>query len=219
MKKLLIMIVPLIALFPVGCRVPVGEDNPSTETTGGQIEEVSDLFVQQADGGYLFTTNDPAYWGPYGYTLWAMPCPTQATFTRRDVTLIKTSGNANAGYGIVFCQYDTGNASHDETMLVVMINKSGQYSVGEATSSVYSAYTSSLWIQDAHLAQGDGMPNEVEVARDASGLFTLSLNKTPVMTFHDGRTPLHTGGGQGYIAVISPQDSCPSIPVSVTYKE
>ena len=39
------------------------------------------------------------------------------------------------------------------------------------------------------------------------------------MTFHDGRTPPEAGGGDGYLAVISPQDSFPQTAVTVNFKE
>lgn len=217
------MVLPLIVLFPLGCPAPAGENNGTPgapDTSGGDVAQKDDLFVAQGDGSYVFTTNDTAYWGPYGYTLWAvMPALSQPTFTQRDVVLTKSSGNAAAGYGIVFCQYDSGNPAHDETMLIVMINTQQQYSVGEATGSVYSPYTNPTWVQDLHLVKGGGNPNEVLVTRDAGGLFSLALNGTQVMTFRDGRTPVQSGGGGGYLAVISPQDSFPAIPVSISYKD
>jgi len=216
----LIILMPLVVLLPSGCPSPAGGnpgpiDDPGT---GGVVEQKSDLFVQQ-NGGYGFTTNDTAYWGPNGYTLWALPLAGQQTFTQRDVTLIKSSGNAYAGYGIIFCHYDTGNPSLGETMLVVMINTQQQYSVGEAIGSVYTPYTSATWMQSLSLTRGYGVTNDLKVKRDADGLFHLSLNSIEAMTFHDGRTPLREGGGDGYLAVISPQDSFPTNPVTVSYME
>ena len=104
-------------------------------------------------------------------------------------------------------------------MLVAMINTQQQYSVGKATGSVYTRYTSSTWVQSTVLGKGYGVPNDVKITRDSSGLFTLTLNAVIVMTFRDGRIPLQTGGGDGYLAVISPQDSFPGTPVTVTYKD
>ena len=90
-----------------------------------------------------------------------------------------------------------------------MINAQRQYSVGEANGSVYTPYTASTWMPSSSLAMGYGMTNTVQVTRDAGGLFTLSLNGDVTMTFRDGRTPLHSGGGDGYLVVISPgQLSC-----------
>ena len=222
MKKTpLIVLAPLIILLPVGCPTPAGNNPapPSDPGTGGVVQQQNNLFVSQPNGEYDFLTNDSAYQGTNGYTLWALPLPGQTVFTKRDVTLTKSGGNGYAGYGIVFCQYDTGNPSLGETMLVAMINTQQQYSVGEATGSVYTRYTSSTWVQSTVLGKGYGVPNDVKITRDSSGLFTLTLNAVIVMTFRDGRIPLQTGGGDGYLAVISPQDSFPGTPVTVTYKD
>jgi hypothetical protein len=223
MKRLSLTILMPFVILLSGCPSPGGGGpGPAPDPgTGGVVEQKSDLFVLQTggSGGYAFTTNDSAYWGPSGYTLWALPLPGQPTFAQRDVTLKKTSGNTYAGYGIVFCQYDTGNPSLGETMLVVMINAQKQYSVGEATGSVYTPYTSPTWIQSQYLTYGYGGPNNVKVTQDAVSQFHLSLNGNEVMTFRDGRTPLHSGGGDGYLVVISPQDSFPGTPVTVSYMD
>ena len=208
-----------IIFHVVGCQPWTEEEADTEDTLAGPVVEQSSLFVEQEDGSYLFTTNDPAYWGPNGYTVWALPCLPQVTFTQRDVLLAKQSGNTYAGFGLVFCQYDTGDPALGETMLVVMINTQQQYSVGEATGSQYTAYTNPTWIQDPILGKGYGLSNEVRVTRDFSGLFTLVLNEKQIMTFRDGRIPLHPGGGEGYIAVISPLDGFPLTQVSICYRD
>ena len=221
MKRIaLVILMPAVILFLSGCPSPGGGTQAVVDDTGtaGVVEQKSELFVQ-LNGVYDFTTNDSAYWGPNGYTLWALPLAGQQTFTQRDVTLIKKSGNAYAGYGIIFCQYDTGNPSLGETMLVAMINTQQQYTIGEAAGSVYTPYTSPTWVQNPGLAKGYGMTNNLKVTRDVDGLFHLSLNGSEAMTFRDGRIPLQAGGGDGYLAVISPQDSFPGTPVTVSYTE
>ena len=224
MKRLAgILIASLSVPILVGCRFSsAGSSSGGTSAGGdssGTVAQEDKLFLKQADGGFLFSTNDQAYWGSSGYTLWSLSCPSQTPFTQRDVALTKTSGDGYAGYGIVLCEYDSGDADNDETMLVVMINTQQQYSVGEATGSVYTAYTSPTWIQSLSLSRGYGMTNEVKVTRDGTGLFTLYLNGSQAMTFHDGRTPLQSGGGDGYIAVISPQDNFPQTPVTISYTD
>lgn len=220
-RAALVILMPLIMLLPIGCPVSAGGGPGDTvdAATGGEVKQQDDLFVPQADGSYSFSTNDSAYWGPDGYTLWSMSLLVQEPFTQRDVTLVKISGNAYAGYGFIFCQYAVSGAPQQETMLVVMINTEGQYSVGEATGSEYTSYTSPIWIQGLSLNTGYGISNTAKVTRDQSGLFTLFLNGTQVMTFHDGRIPVQTGGGNGYLTVISPQDSFPGSPVSVSYRD
>jgi len=214
-----VIAVSLVVLLPQACQAPIGNDKGKADAPSEAVVETSDLFVVQTDGSCTFSTNDPAYWGPYGYTLWAMPCPAQPTFTQRDVLLTKQSGNLTAGYGIVFCQYSTANQANDETMLIVMINAKQQYSVGEATGSVYTPYTTPMWVEDKILSGGIGMNNEVKVTRESDGNFSLFLNGKQAMSFSDGRRPLQTGGGEGYLVVISPQDSFPANPVTVTFKD
>ena len=81
----------------------------------------SDLFV--VDGGDVtFTTNDPAYWTENGYTLWAPTGGSPNPFASIGRNLVKTEGDADAGYGLVFCHYDTHDSAFAETMLVVMLN-------------------------------------------------------------------------------------------------
>jgi len=48
-----------------------------------------------------------------------------------------------------------------------------------------------------YLNRGYGVTNEMRITRDAGRLFTLSLNNNQIMTFHDGRIPVQTGGGDG----------------------
>ncbi len=210
----------LLAAILAGC--PSANTGTTTTTDNGPgdvVEQNSNLFVPQSDPkSYRFSTNDSAYWGPNGYTLWGLSLAGQIPFLQRDVTLVKTSGNTYAGYGVVFCEYETGTPAV-ETMLLVMINTQQQYSVGSVTGSDYTPYTNPMWIQDLHLNRGYGIANEVKITRDANGLFTLSLNNNQVMTFQDGRAPVQTGGGDGFLVVISPQDSFPQIPVTVSYTE
>ena len=219
MRRAAWIVLPSLAVLLFGC--PSSYD-PGKMALGDDIsgvEQRDELFVQQPDDSWLFSTNDNAFWGPNGYTLWALPLPGQSAFARRDVDLVKSSGNAWAGYGIVFCQLDTGDPSTGESMALVMINTQQQYSLGEVNGSRYTPYTSPTWVSHPGLNRGYGVANRVTVTRDAGGLFTLYLNQAQVMTFHDGRIPVPTGGGDGYLVVISPQDVFPQSPVSVSFLE
>ena len=226
MKRRVCAALPSLAVLLVltSCTKPdAGSPPPDTTTPGGSVQQQSSLFVQSASNTneHDFSTNDPAYWGINGFTLWALPSsfPVQAPFSTRDVTVVKGSGDGYAGYGIVFCSYDTGSSPAVETFLLVMINTQQQYSVGEVTGSSYTPYTTSTWVSSSYLAKGYGVTNHVVITRNGTGLFALSLNSQQVMTFRDGRTPTQTGGADGYLVVISPQDSFPQTPVSVTFTE
>ena len=189
---------------------------------GGSVQDDSLFVYDGANSTYSFYTTDASYVGPNGYTLWSLSRPSQSPFLSRDVTLVKSSGNLYAGFGIVFCEYALSGGT--ETMLVAMINANGQYSVGEATGSVYAPYTASTWVDANALSQvlnkGYGASNELALSRDAgSGQFSLMLNGVHVFDFKDQRLPLVTGGGEGYLAVISPQESFPDKPVSIVFTE
>jgi len=213
------IVLPPLAILLCGCPFSYPPQETTTSEDTGGAEQHDELFVQQPDQSWLFSTNDSAFWGPNGYTLWALPLAGQATFAMRDVELVKNSGNAWAGYGIIFCQLVTGEPSSEESMLLVMINTQQQYSLGEVSGSRYTPYTSPTWVSHSGLNRGYGIVNRVTVTRDAGGLFTLYVNQVPVMTFRDGRTPVPAGGGDGYLAVISPQDVFPQSPVTVSYME
>jgi hypothetical protein len=213
------IVLPSLAVLLCGCPSSYPPQETPTSEDSGSTEQHDELFVQQPDQSWLFSTNDSAFWGPNGYTLWSLPLAGQATFATRDVQLVKSSGNAWAGYGIIFCQLVTGGPSSEESMLLVMINTQQQYSLGEVSGSRYTPYTSPTWVSHSALNRGCGVVNRVTLTRDAGGLFTLYVNQVQVTTFRDGRTPVPAGGGDGYLAVISPQDIFPQSPVTVSYKE
>jgi len=220
MRKLaLVILAVLIVLLAAGCPSPTTGKTTVDHGTGGSSTQHDELFVTTDNQTFSFSTKDTAYWGPDGYSLWTLRQDGgQSPFVSRRVNVVKSSGNDYAGYGVIFCQYDTGD-SRGESMLVVMINTQRQYSVGEVTGSSYAPFTTPTWIQSPSLHNGYGVSNEIGVTGDGVGQFTLTLNGTKVMAFTDGRLPLETGGGDGYLAVISPHDSFPLIPVSVSYTE
>ena len=210
-----------LALF-AGCVPPGTEPEPEPLSP---IRQVDDLFVDvdvDGDGdddGYQLTTNDSAFWGPYGYTLWALKGAEQTPFTGREVSLCKTSGDDSAGYGIVICHYEDADPGIGETMLVVMINTNRQYIVGEVMGAEFTQIVA--WTYSDRLLANKGQTNVVRV--DYDGVlkeYILRLNGTEVKSFRDDEAPIHSaGGGNGYIAVISPLDEFPAVPVQVTFMD
>ena len=204
-----------LALF-ISCAQP-GYIPPDEEPPA--IEQVDDLFVDNGGGEYRFTTNDPAYWGEYGYTLWALKGAPQTPFTSREVAMCKTSGDDSAGFGVVICHYEDPDPGIGETMLVVMINTNRQYIVGEAIGAEFTAIVP--WTFSGELLANMGQTNNVRVDYDG-GLaeYVLFLNGTEVKRFRDDETPFHAGGGDnGYIVVISPLDDFPEVPVDVVFRD
>jgi hypothetical protein len=207
----------LCAALVLGCSPSGGSDDPEDQDHGGTgtIEEASELFVESTTepGLFKFETNDDAYISDRGFTLWALKAAAQDPFVSRTVVLNKSGGDAWAGYGIVFCHHA---AAEGESMLVVMIDRQGEYIVGEATGSVFTAIVP--WTTSTSLKQGLNQDNKIAVRLDAS-TFTLSINDVDVKTFSAIETDYELGGDNGYLVVISPWDKFPGTPVKVSFKE
>ncbi len=202
-----------------GCPVTPRDEGQGAAQGDEAIEEHSELFVTQGGEPGLpvttvFQTNDTRYWGRYGYTLWAPTGVQQTPFAGRQVTAAKIGGNAAAGFGVVFCAYDSGTGG--ETMLVVMINTQQEYIVGEATGGVFRELVP--WTTLPALKLGYNQANTIALAPDG-GEYVLAINGTEAARFRDDEPPLHTGGADGYLVVISPLDNFPETPVHVVFQE
>lgn len=204
-----------LALLIAGCPEPYSPGIDIPDDTG-ELEENTDLFVEDGDdpGTFVFETNDSAYWSSSGYTLWALDGAAQDTFVSRTVTVVKESGNNYAGYGLVLCHYDTGDPAYGETMLVVMINNKREYIVGEVVQGEFSAFFT--WTVSLALNGGEGVPNTIKIERTGEE-FALYFNGVQACTFRDDEVPLHAGGRDGFLVVVSPQDRFPGTPVKVSF--
>jgi hypothetical protein len=217
----IILLVALVPLFS-GCPLtPGSESGPAVGGNDGGVLKVDDLFAADPDlpGRSIFKTNDPAYWGPYGYTLWTLAGTPLSPFISRQVQVNKVSGDGAAGYGMVFCHYDTGDPFVGETMLVAMIDTQREFIVGEVTGASFSEIVP--WTESEYLRTGYNQSNVMKVAYDAGEReFALFLNGGEAARFRDDNGPFHdAGGGNGYIVVISPRDEFPLAPVHVIFQE
>jgi hypothetical protein len=178
------------------------------------MEEVDDLF-QNNIGVIVFETNNPDYSGPRGYTLWALRGTENEPFTRKEVDVVKVRGNIYAGYGIVSCHGTTGS---NESMLLVMINTQKEYMAGKVVNGDFQWIKE--WTSFDKLSAGLGVSNKIVVTRTSSGVFAIELNDFDTGTrFQDETIPVRTGGREGYIAVISPNDDLVHTAVRIEYKE
>jgi len=209
----------LAAALLLGCSTPSSGSESGTDSSGGggtgTIAEESSLFGASAADPSLveFSTNDSAYITERGYTLWALKAAAQSPFISREVVLTKTSGSAEAGYGIVFCHHDAG-----ERMLVAMIDAQGEYIVGEALGSTFSAIVP--WTSSTYLRRGYNQDNTIELSLDSGArTFSLEINGNVVKSFAAIESDYDLSGDNGYLVVVSPWDSFPGTPVSVNFKE
>lgn len=194
-------------------------DLPDDAGGGGHREE--SLFDIETDGQgrevLNFETADAAYLSPRGYTLWALKAPYQESFESRSVMLDKISGNESAGFGLVFCHRAADEAS-EETMLIAMINADQEYILGQAYGGAF--YPLVEWTKTPYLKKGFHQENRIGIDLNRiTREFTLTANGTELCSFTPNDPEYELGGGNGYIAVISPRESFPSTPVHVVFHE
>jgi hypothetical protein len=188
------------------------------------IAVVDSLFDESAlESGKTqthFHTNNPQYWTWSGFSIWTVwDAGEQAVFTERTVELSKPNGALHAGYGLVICQGSrVYNGASVPTMLVVMINNNGQYSIGKVIGAAYHEMV--WWTNSGLLQAGAGVQNELKIQYDGENQeFYLFINGSEERVFKDSETPVHYGGKSGYIVVISPVDNFPSKDVDVYFTE
>ncbi|MDC7239503.1 MAG: hypothetical protein PQJ50_03985, partial [Spirochaetales bacterium] len=54
---------------------------------------------------------------------------------------------------------------------------------------------------------------------DSAGRYKLYINNTETEDFEDPGTEVHDGGTYGYLAVVTPIENFPSVPVTVYFEE
>jgi len=219
-KSLSVLSGVLVLLILIFSACPVTPE-PADEAMVGQggFEEVKELFVDgEEEGKIVFATNDSAWWSSLGYTLWALNGEVQEPFVSREVTCNKISGAGGAGYGLVFCHWESSDPDIGETMLTVMINTLGEYIVGEVVEDRF--YEFFPWRESEYLKKGYNQGNVLGLRWDSgASRFELSINGNTETVFTDEVEPLHAGGENGYIVVISPADTFPQNPVQVVFTE
>jgi hypothetical protein len=203
-----------------------GEEPPEEEEAAGGIMEASWLFKEEGeeDGEGRITTrlntNDRKYWGMKGTTLWTV-WGEEEEFEEREVKMSKTKGNASAGYGLVICHgVREAEGKEEETMLVVMINNAGEYAVGKVIGGRYESVR--WWTRSGAIRGWEGAPNEIRVRREGEEYVVAALaegEEIEVTRFVEEEEPRHTGGRNGYVVVISPQDRFPQEGVDVYFTE
>jgi hypothetical protein len=208
----------VLIMLAAGCSMPAaGTDSSGGSGTGSTVEMSSSLFTEDSavSGQTVFTTNDTAYISSEGYTLWSLDGSDGSGFDQYTVTVSKTSGNASAGYGLVFCE--TKDATYGVCMYCVLINITGQYAIGKIVNGSYSSIA--WWTSSSHLKQGY-VSNMLSVSRDSTGKkFTLYINGNRETEFSDGSTPVLESGSRGYVVVISPNEGFPDTYVTVYFSK
>jgi len=218
-----ILCLAITALSILGCSCaspyPDNADHRADPNPDGGREE--SLFSPRTDEGgepFLeFETSDPAYLCPRGYTLWSLKADPQTEFASRRVLACKLGGYGATGFGLVFC-HRAAEDPDEETMLVALINIEQEYIVGEARGAAFAPLVE--WTSSTALKRGYAQENEIRVELDrTTRFFSLYLNGIYACEFTTSSPEYELGGGNGYIAVISPRDKFPASPVHIAFKE
>lgn len=211
-----VLAVLFITFFLFSSCGSAGGGNSPPYVPDDTIEQVDDLFKSVDALTTTITTNNEAYWSPYGYTLWALTdkVPDQS-FSDRTVELSKQSGDSVAGYGLVICHdYREG---YGYTMITAMINTMGRYTIGKVIGAKYESVVD--WTNCDKLVKGKGSTNKIRLTYDSTEkTYTLYINDFEMQAFNV-TNPVQESGRSGYIVVISPQDDFPGVPLSVSFIE
>jgi len=192
-----------------------GGGNETGEDPGqGIIEERSELFERDASGRIVFLLNEKKYSGR-SYTFWKYLESIWNPVAGMTIELVKESGNFLGGYGFFFAG---GNiAGYGQCMLVILLQKDGNYAIGKAVEGNYEEIAP--WRSSEYLRKGYGVKNTVGVRRDNAGEYLVTINGMEEARFTDARDPVCTGTRTGIVAVITAAEQFPQTPVKAGYRQ
>jgi hypothetical protein len=201
-------------LLFVSCPSPYAEFRITLPGDATGPARKDELFVRDPENGdILFSTNSGENWSENGYTIWTVSGSDDDAFSSKEAGLVKREGDATAGYGIVVCHHESAQG---ETAIILMINASGEYIVGELVAGRFSEFIP--WTAFPQLKADLNRENRIrlELIDDE---FVVTLNGIEANRFRDEEAPFHSSGKSGYIVVISPLDEFPETCVRVAFKE
>lgn len=236
---MMVLVVLMLCLF-MACDMPTmdsddfddyfDDDDDIIEEEDSIIQEVdatSTLFTEDPNekGKYIFETDNTAYIKPNGYTLWRQ-MRAEAVFSEFEVTVKKTTGNPQRGYGVVFDE--RGHYLDDHSMLSILINIEGQYCIGEIDDGEYDNIE---WWREGYaegttnnvLNKGYGAENKIKVSYDIEEEeYVLHINDSKIQNFEDPRDDDDDGGrsgNRGYVVVLSANEGFPYTSVRIEFSE
>lgn len=192
-----------------------GENLIKPEQTN--LQEESSMFEKdERNKIFTFETNDTKYLGANGYTLWTVPnANTSENFNPIAVEAVKESGRTEAGFGIVFCEQETGGRPF---MLAVLINAKGYYTVGKVCDGVFG-HINDGWKNSNFINKGYGIKNTISVAYDTGAKnFILKINGYEITSFTVSEQISFKNSKSGFAVVIANNENFPSKPVRVTFE-
>ncbi len=148
-----------------------------------------------------------------GSSYWSLVSPEGGAFTPLNTKVKKISGHRLGAFGLVFGLRDSSSSSF--SCLVVFINTQSEYCVGLISDGDFTYIEQ--WTPDNKIQSGYGVENKIEVKHIGAGTFILYINSSELCRFEDKSSAPHTGGGFGYITVVTPQEDFPGVPVLVEF--
>lgn len=222
MKYRMCFIVLLFSVLFASCSFSGYEKETENrnKTEENYIEEASELFVEQekeSEKMYVFETNDTKYLSSKGFTLWTENIKNESdNFSDITVTTCKESGNAEAGFGIIFCSQKIDGKSF---MLSVLINAKGYYTIGKVLDGKFS-YINNGWTECKNLYTGLGVKNTISVSYELNNnQFVLKLNGIQVEKFTSSENITFKYSNSGYVVVISDKENFPTDSVKVIFAD
>jgi hypothetical protein len=166
-------------------------------------------FSPDGQGWIQFKTNDTAN---YGYGYFEHYTASYGAVSEVTATVLKNSGSATAGFGVVFCFVDSNNFYR------ALVSEDGYYIVSQKTGGSYSTLQS--WTQSPNVHTGYGVQNTIKVSY-STNLYSVFINDltTPVFTFAPSQSN-GTAGSAGFYAGIgsSASDNFPGTPADFRFK-
>lgn len=214
MKKYKIIFCLFLLPILCSCPSPVSSTRPDVpDPDNPPVIEKQELFVE-AGSVRTFSTNIYEFGAGQGATYWVEEESAVPLFYDFSVEVKKLSGYSLGGYGVFFAQRNS--VTEDFAALALIINNVGEYCVGLIEDKSFSYLKE--WTDSAYLIKGYNQGNRLSISGLGQGEFRVSINGNEVFEFTDSSDPVLSGGGFGYLAVISPLENFPSIPVTVQFE-
>ena len=182
------------------------------------VNEESTLFIEDSSNAnlYLFETNDTRYLNNAGYTLFTTNKTNESDgFETINVDMMKLAGNAEAGYGIIFCEQTIDSKPF---MLSILINTNGLYTIGKITNGEFY-HLDNNWRYSSHINKGYGIKNKVSVSYDENlSSFNLQINDSDITSFTIPERITFKNSKSGFVVVISNRENFPEKSVKVEFE-
>lgn len=197
----------------------LGTEGPKSAVfSGSTFKNGTVNYLDDGSGDYIqFYTNEAGNQGFGFYKTYGA-----SSFTPGDTlatTIIKKSGSATTGQGVVFGYQDSDN------YLLVLINTSGSFIVQQKLAGSFSVLNpSTTWDSSSYINTGLDQENVITIqyyynSGDSQYYFDIYFNSSPSRVFYI-YAPSPINGTTGFYSYVSPSsDFFPDTPVDVRFEQ